>query len=816
MMMSSLSFVSILSVLGAAGAGEAGAADPAGAGGDGAASPAGSARPFWVVSARNHPPGTDVELHLAAGHPRLVFKPAGAPADRAGRTLAEVRALYRSDATFKAIFEKQLAFPAGKQNAASLAACFLVTGEDRYAEAAVEKMSAEKLSRSGEPYYSNIWEHALAYDWLFDHPALTEDKRKAVAASILERLATELAELDKNGMALWHGRNQAANNTMIAALAVGDLPEGGKLLRRAAGHYIASLKALQFSEGWPEGASYWIYNRAGPYAVAADCVITALGSDRIGDVAIREVMRKIGLWQVYQFAPNKVFEPYGDSAGSLMLGETGWWELTTDYYARLARDPALMAGADYIRNASPSPYGKRAYYWYAALAFDPTARPKGDYDPARPELWMRAQLPQAMLFGRDSMGVAFFRGQWGDAEETYATFKAGDLLAHHDHYDTGHFGIQRGGQLAPRTGLYGPDGYTGRHRLGYAIQTVAANSLLVLVPGETSAYLGGRKDNLWSALSGGQRIIRPTGFDCVSLEHFRAQLTAGSHLERATITAFESLPGGLDYIAADITAAYNSTRFAEPGSRPKVSLVTRQFLYLRGEQAFVVYDRVETTDPAFAPRWLLHHAVKPEGGIEEQLAGDGPDDGILETDARTLASTHGSGRLVHVALLPEKARVVKIGGPNFNCYVEKDGDESNGFDGETCKGGEPLKPRVAKQLGLWRTQVGPAEPAKSTRFLNVLLVGPAEGWTPAGAKLSESSDAAYAVTVGGTVCVFAREPKPLEKFSLSAPGLRCVILDAAPGAVYSMGDAKIKASAEGVLVVDRLPEGKAELEVVSQ
>ena len=47
----------------------------------------------------------------------------------------------------------------------------------------------------------------------------TKEKRESILAKIFERLETELADLDETGMALWHGRNQAANGTMIAALA---------------------------------------------------------------------------------------------------------------------------------------------------------------------------------------------------------------------------------------------------------------------------------------------------------------------------------------------------------------------------------------------------------------------------------------------------------------------------------------------------------------------------------------------------------------------------------------------------------------------
>jgi hypothetical protein len=667
-------------------------------------------------------------------------------------------------------------------------------------------MLTEKLSKSGEPYYSEIWSHALAYDWLYSHPALTQEKREKILAKIFERLETELADLDADGMALWHGRNQAANGTMIAALAVGDLPGQKQNLQRAAAHYIQSLRALQFSEGWPEGASYWIYNRAGPFAVAADCVMTALGSDSIGGLPIREIMGKLGLWSVYQFAPNGVFEPYGDSSGSLQLGDTGWWELSVDYYAKLSRNPDLMAGADYLRNRSPLPYGKRPYYWYAALSYDPTARPAKGYDPARPELWMREHLPQAMLFGRPSMGVAFFRGAWGDPDELYATFKAGDLLAHHDHYDTGHFAIQRGGLLAPRTGLYGPGGYTGAHRLGYAMQTVSSNSLLILAPGETSSRLLKIKSPVTS-LSGGQRVILPTTFDCVSLEHFKAQLNNGPHLKRADITAFESAPRAFDYIAADITPAYNSTRWAEPGHAAKVSLVTRQFLYLRSEEAFVVYDRVETTKPEYLPKFLLHSLSKPKSASEKLLAGTSTDDGILESTDRRISTADGRGNLTQVVVLPLKARTLKIGGPHYNCYVESDGDQSNGFNGVNLEGGDPTKPYKTAQLGLWRTEVEPAEPTGSTRFLNVLVPRLA---ADQGRELKVERIAvgagADAVRVGDSIAVFAHDARPIRELKLEGGGAaRCIVLDAVPGATYRVAGQSVKASGEGVLSIARLP-----------
>ncbi|MCC7496330.1 MAG: hypothetical protein IT160_02055 [Bryobacterales bacterium] len=760
------------------------------------------------------PPVYTGDLAVATDHPRLVFR--NHAARGFGRTIEYVRSLDRNDPTFHAIFARALdQQPTRYQHPALFAACWVVTGKDEYAQTAIEWLLNGKITRSGSGSYSDVWSYALAYDWLFNHPAMTPDRRNQIEQRIIERLESELAQLEETYMAMWHGRNQAANGAMVAALAVAGLPGQKANLRRAAAHYGEALRALQLTEGWPEGASYWIYNRAGPYALAADCVITALGRDHFEGISIREVMRKVGLWSVYQLTPAGFFEPYGDSQGSLVPGETGWWEITADYFARISGDPAVMAGADYIRNRAATPYGRRPYQWWAAISYDPAPRPSAGYDAARPELWMRAHMPQSMLFGRASLGITFLRGAWGDPDELYATFKAGDMLAHHDHYDTGAFAIQYGGLLAPRTGLYGPGGYDGTYRLGYTIQTVSSNSLLVFAPGETSAALRAVKGAHWDALSGGQRVIRPTGFDCVGLAHYRSLLESGPHLKRATMLAYDSVPEHFDYLAADITAAYNSTHWAEPGSAAKVSLVTRQFLYLRPERAFVIYDRVETTKPEYTTAFLLHSLAKPEGGQEQLVAGSSPEDGILLTSARRFTTGQERGVLTHVVLLPSQSRAVKIGGPNFNNYVEEDGDEADGFNGVNLPAPGTDRVRNGAQAGLWRIQIEPSSRTATVRFLNVLLPRlktAQDALLPV--ELLKSTTGAHAARIGTTVVVFAHDNVELSQAKVEIPVPASIILAGAkPLATYRLGSRKVQADREGVAAA-QVPAGSLSITLV--
>jgi hypothetical protein len=694
--------------------------------------------------------------------------------------------------------EKALAVDPTQQHPAASAACWIVSQDDRFAAAAIDRMLQRELDKSGEPYYSRVWSYALAYDWLFQHPLLTQERKKRIEDRIRERIETELDDLDDNYMALWHGRNQAANGVMIASLAVTEEPDKDEQLHRATAHWLESFRALRYSGGWPEGASYWIYNRAGPYALAADCVLTATGLEQIDGVQIREVMRTIGLWQLYQYGPNGVFEPYGDSSGSLHLGDTGWWTLTTDHYAKLSRDPFLAAAGDYFRNRSPDPYGKRKYYWNVALTYDPSVRPEDEqYNPSQPELWMRGRLPQALLFGRDSYGVAFFRGEWGDPDELFASFKAGDLLAHHDHYDVGNFTIQRGGELVPQTGFYGS--YYEEHRLGYQIQTVSANSLLILVPGEYSNYLK-RREEWWPWVSGGQRVISPTGFNCLSRRHYQQQRSEGPHLERATITAWESVPGSYDYAAADITAAYNSTWFAEPGNVAKVELVTRQFLFLRPEEAFVVYDRVETTNAEYQPRFLLHSNAKPESADEKVLVGTS-ENGILETRDRVFSHQHKNGRLTVQMILPSDLKGYKIGGPDYCFYVEADGDHSDGFDGRNLVQGSGRR-GAERTVNQWRIEIGPAEATRSNRFLAVLIPRLLSRPEPElSIELHHADSDQVVLQVGETLVVVSYAEGDLRSFELPKSSADvCLVLDAVPGGSYRVGaSGEVEASREGVL-----------------
>ncbi|MGH9674360.1 MAG: hypothetical protein ACRD44_14365 [Bryobacteraceae bacterium] len=123
--------------------------------------------------------------------------------------------------------------------------------------------------------------------------------------------------------------------------------------------------------------------------------------------------------------------------------------------------------------------------------------------------------------------------------------------------------------------------------------------------------------------------------------------------------------------------------------------------------------------------------------------------------------------LAQMVVLPEKARALKIGGPNFNCYVESDGDQSNGFNGTNLEVGDPGLRYETAQLGMCRTEVEPAEPSTSTRFLNVLVPRLAEDRRNAPrVELADAGGSAHGVRVGDTIAVFSRDGRALRRVEL--------------------------------------------------
>jgi len=740
-----------------------------------------------AVCAAAGPPTAGQTIAVRDDHPRLVFTSDGAGGTR---TFQTVRDLYAYNGHNNPFYQEVRSWATGSYGSSDPvqeASRFVVTGSLARAESALNSMVSGSLSYSGEGAEAGIrW--ALAYDWIHDAwsgspspPADLAGKLATAEGKLAGWVSSALDALDAGSLSLWHGRASVGAAAWVAALA---LPAGNATYdsyrQRAWSHWQQSLKATGASGGWPEGPTYWATNRAINFPLAQMSYVSAVTAapalavaDPVAD------LRTMGLWQAYTERGDGSFNRYGDVSSQVQISN-GTIGRSLDLYAQVTGDPALAAFAQHARQYRWPLYHSE-YGWMYAVGYDPyQAKPPG-YDPAQPGECLADALPDAVVFGPDALGLAVIRQGWSPGD-TQISFKAGDYLAHHGHYDQGTFTLFKHAPLVIDSGGYGP--YVGDHRLNYYVRTVGVNSILVQRPDERwtppgTAPPGGYVND------GGQRIVKATGSSVRSYEYWLANKTSGKNYESGDLTAFDSIDGRYTYLAADLTRAYNSTLYDSEGQGGKVSLVTRQLVYLAGADVLVIFDRVESTDPDYRKKWLLHTPNKFAGGTEVVLRGSGTD-GIVEVDGatipgRTMTMTNGPGRLFLQTLLPAEYLVHKVGGPNHRYYVEDDGDDADGYDGSNH---DDYAETPWHDYGDWRIEISPKAPATFDTFLNVLTPRDAATASVAPASLLPASPGATVMQVAGWVVAFGSAGAVDDELTYALPAggnLEHLVVDLPPG-----------------------------------
>lgn len=639
-----------------------------------------------------------LEGRAKIGHPRVIFPGPDA--------VEELRSRYKSDPAYKNLVD---------QTAASDDMMAKTVGWVCAADASSGAKVVEFLEKAvletprAEGVYGNALEYALAYDLVANHPVWTADSRARVNLLFRKNLQEALLILDGDSASLWHGRTQLAASAWMVAAAMDPMTgEDERLRARAQRHFFESLEAFRMSGGWPEGYNYWINNRAFPFVLACLAQMNAV-AEPAWHQAAKEALTQVGLWTIYGTEPIGRFVLFGDAGPRNDLKDET--QRVIDLIAMGTESPVFR---DYSRYLSGL-HGSEAYYggyrWGLPLF---RGNPLWDFrqDEALEDLKVfEGRLPRSAIFGRDGgMGQVFIRSGWG-RDTTFISFMAGPSMVHHGHYQAGHFTITKGAPLAITSGTYG--GYTSPHRLNYSIRTVAANSLLVLRPGERVQPNRFFEENV---ADGGQRIVMPTGSAVTSLQDWMANLHAGNHYEGGRILAFDNEDERFVYVASDLTDAYNNTHYDDNGRGGKVEWVRRSLVYLRDPDVLVVYDDVKSVRKEYTKKWLLHSWAKPETTLERVLKGT-PDNGILESGDAS-AEIRYKGALLGVrVLLPEDHIMRKVGGPDYRYYVETDGEDSD-LDGKNMVEGANEKPWF--DAGLWRLEIQPANASSRDRFLILL------------------------------------------------------------------------------------------------
>ena len=452
---------------------------------------------------------------------------------------------------------------------------------------------------------------ALAHDWLY--PYWTADER----AAIEQWLATELTHwVDTNRLRRATAspfRNDSARGVsalVIGALTLYDVPAQSGIAQRALAYaqpYHAAILAAHtyagLGGGMAEGTFYGNFT-AFAQTLTAEALYTAAGVQdaytRSPFYAARLRYATHASWPGYltnQFGYNvhQLAPVFGDAR----RGPTG--------SALYHRGTVLLLGKRF-----PNTPAAREAYWAVnrAETSRPYIREWSLYDVLFWSPDVQPTPPSALSYREPSLGQVFARSDWTD-DATWMSFNAGPHLDTHQHYDAGNLTIFRGVDLAVDSGSL--DGFGSRHWFNYYARTVAHNTITITDPSERwEGIWGGVPDNL-AVNDGGQRTAAPLT-PAPTLDEYLENRAAYDH---GRIERYDEGAWGV-YVRANLTNAYQnpafqSTRPNGSRNRPKVSHVGREVVYLRGEgrrDAFVVFDRVVSTDPSFK-KAVLWHAREP-------------------------------------------------------------------------------------------------------------------------------------------------------------------------------------------------------------
>ncbi len=595
------------------------------------------------------------------------------------------------------------------KNAFQLLACWLTTGKGEAADKVIAMFrSLSVIDPQASGNYGNGWEFALVYDLAFNNPGFSKLDKKFFEALIEDSLGKTIRLLDSDGPSLWHGRSTlAANAWILATVLDGSSPEQRLLIRKAHGHFMSIIEALEFSEAWPEGYNYWINTRAFPLMLAMSAYVNGMQNGS-ATPRIKAIMTRLGLWTIYATRPDNRFEGDGDEGPRVDLKDET--QRIIDMIAAVTRKPVFAAFSRYLSHL----HKQEAYYWGYRWGIPLFT----DGDMAITTLGKKItsmedvakDLPLAAEFGPGSMGLAYLRSGW-KADDTFISFISGHAMVHHGHYGAGGFTLFKNAPLAINSSLYG--GFKTPNRLNYSIRSVAKNTLLIMRPDED---IRPNRFFVENVVDGGQRLIMPTGSTIINLDHWRKNLDAGAHYRAGEITGTDFEDSRYTYLKSNIAPAYDTPEFDLQGDDGRVSELTRELFYLREEDRLIVHDVVKTVDASFKKKWLLHTINKPIVTNAKVLQGDS-DNGILETEERFIQVENANAELDVQIIYPLDAVARLVGGTGYEYYVENDAEESV-LDGKNYIEGASAEDWF--DVGRWRIEVQPKGERNLDHFLIAL------------------------------------------------------------------------------------------------
>ena len=575
---------------------------------------------------------------------------------------------------------------------------------------------------------------SVAYDWLY-HKLTQEDKQyivpRLIKAADGQRWNIEWPQTFKD-------YSIGGNNYCIAGLAFyGDKINYAKEYEYLE-HYIKKYRQ-EFIAGWDfatEGGgsfqgSNGHFGDITIFLYVMDAFYTATDIDDIGNF---DYLKYASEWLTYALVPhwnngNNLVYTDNDFMHARGIGGTEIEAVSriTSYphfSDRLKSLTAWLVDSRLIKASPKRPHWTAYNYDYKLMDLvwrDSTVEAKSPKE---------LNLPLARHFGvldnstghAGGVGIVIMKSAWEDADATFAMFKCAPFKYTHDDHDSNSFIITKKGLLAIDSGLY-ENGDWWNHELNYAYRTIAHNSMLIFDPKENFGGFSVSND-------GGQRLPQR-----VYSRNYPKDFKVGGGRDIGGMVRFESVEGIYDYMRGDATRAYQSTLFTDGGNKPKISLFTRDFVYLRSKYGnndyFVVFDKVNSTNPEFKKKWLLHSIEAPmingtysKGGIDGKgtTNAHGGTSGSISYDTDTVIISEADGKLFSRTLLPIKRAVIKVGGPDVQGVSNAKGSYESYVNGVNYKTDDERSQsyKFNPLQGSWRIEVESLVNQKEDLFLHVL------------------------------------------------------------------------------------------------
>jgi chitodextrinase len=477
-------------------------------------------------------------------------------------------------------------------------------------------------------------------------------------------------------------------------------------------------------------------------------------------------------WTMYVTRPDFTMEHIGEVAAGTLTPEyninydLGAGLGSLNGLAEIYNNPVFRGWARLVnREFSTGPSG-----------FEPSAWPFYTPDNQSNPVSSRTTLPTSKYF--DGWGVVFARSGWTE-NDTDVSLKYGDNFWSHAHADAGSFTISHRGNLAIESGTYRA-GSNSEHEIQYGKQSISQNTLLIIDPNDVypTQQFGQVDLNTGSSVSeamandGGQRragtfynqlfpqYVSP---DCLNRANTPGCIndwqSEYDYYHMGTLLSYTTTPN-YTYASVDITPAYNNPEsITTPNSvnrTERAQSVIRNMLFIpTGTSAYiVVYDEVNSTNPAFQKKWLLHSINQPiiSGNHYEIDRTENVAQSINWTNpyAANLAYANGgtgagasyqyNGKLLGWMISPNGGNVNIVGGPGKEFWIPDPQNPGTGTNWNGCMQGQcsgpywgfldtsstpdivtPTSTSGPIEPGSWRIEETPSTQEEQDYFLNVIL-----------------------------------------------------------------------------------------------